>query len=138
MPIYPITPCTHLSRPPRNSGRNTETRQKKWGLQMKGTLPFRPSLNVRQVQDCPIYAGMIEQLDRSIGIVLAKLDEHGLDKNTIICFTSDNGGVSSGMPMPPPTCPSWRQGQTWEGGFVNPSILKLPHIERWLIKFHSS
>ena len=39
---------------------------------------------------------MIEQLDQSIGTVLAKLAEHELEENTIICFTSDNGGVSSG------------------------------------------
>ena len=57
---------------------------------------FDRRLNVRQVQDCPIYAGMIEQLDHSIGIVLDKLDEHVLNENTIVCFTSDNGGVSSG------------------------------------------
>ena len=57
---------------------------------------FDRRLNVRQVQDCPIYAGMIEQLDQSIGIVFSKLSEHSLENNTIICFTSDNGGVSSG------------------------------------------
>ena len=37
---------------------------------------FDRRLNVRQVQDCPIYAA-IEQLDQSIGTVLNKLDEHG-------------------------------------------------------------
>ena len=57
---------------------------------------FDRRLAVRQVQDCPIYAGMIEAMDEAIGIVLRKLDEHGLTDNTIICFTSDNGGVSTG------------------------------------------
>ena len=57
---------------------------------------FDRRLNVRQVQDCPIYAGMIELLDDSIGLVLEKLKEHNLEDRTIICFTSDNGGVSSG------------------------------------------
>ena len=55
-------------------------------IKNKERFLFDRRLNVRQVQDCPIYAGMIEQLDQSIGIVLAKLDEHGLDENTIICF----------------------------------------------------
>ena len=41
---------------------------------------FDRRLNVRQVQDCPIYAGMIEQLDQSIGTVLNKLDEHGFGR----------------------------------------------------------
>ena len=47
---------------------------------------FDRRLNVRQVQDCPIYAGMIELMDDAIGTVLDKLDEHGLDQNTIVCF----------------------------------------------------
>ena len=57
---------------------------------------FDRRLNVRQTQDNPIYAGMMEQLDQSVGIVLKKLDELGMADNTIVCFTSDNGGVSSG------------------------------------------
>ncbi|MDP6115722.1 MAG: sulfatase-like hydrolase/transferase, partial [Planctomycetota bacterium] len=57
---------------------------------------FDRRLPVRQVQDCPIYAGMIEAMDDAVGIVLNKLDELGLADNTIVCFTSDNGGVSSG------------------------------------------
>ena len=35
-------------------------------------------------------------MDDAVGVVLAKLHELGLDENTIIVFTSDNGGVSSG------------------------------------------
>ena len=65
---------------------------------------FDRRLNVRQVQDCPIYAGMIELMDKAIGTVLAKLDEHGLDKHDHL-FTSDNGGVSPGTPLPPQTFP---------------------------------
>ena len=57
---------------------------------------FDRRLNVRQTQDNPVYAGMMEQLDQSVGIVLAKLDELGIADNTVVCFTSDNGGVSSG------------------------------------------
>ena len=87
---------------------------------------FDRRLNVRQVQDCPIYAGMIEQLDQSIGTVLTKLDEHGLDDNTIICFTSDNGGVSSGDAY---TTSTYHYGvakdANGKGAFVNLFILKL-------------
>jgi len=92
---------------------------------------FDRRLNVRQVQDCPIYAGMIEQLDRSIGIVLAKLDEHGLDKNTIICFTSDNGGVSSGDAYATSNLPlRGGKGRQWEGGIREPFYLKAPGISK--------
>ena len=92
---------------------------------------FDRRLNVRQVQDCPIYAGMIEQLDRSIGIVLAKLDQHGLDKNTIICFTSDNGGVSSGDAYATSNLPlRGGKGRQWEGGIREPFYLKAPGISK--------
>ncbi len=57
---------------------------------------FDRRLPVRQVQDNPIYAGMMESLDTAVGIVMAKLKETGLDKNTVVIFTSDNGGVTTG------------------------------------------
>ena len=40
-----------------------------------------------------VYAAMIRSLDRSVGRVLAALEEHGLDENTLVVFTSDNGGA---------------------------------------------
>jgi|GEM_PF-190150 len=41
----------------------------------------------------PVYAGMIEAVDESVGRVVAKIDELGLGENTLIVFTSDNGGL---------------------------------------------
>ena len=90
---------------------------------------FDRRLNVRQVQDCPIYAGMIEQLDQAVGIVLAKLDELGLDDNTIVCFTSDNGGVSSGDAYATSNLPlRGGKGRQWEGGIREPFYIKFPKI----------
>ena len=40
-----------------------------------------------------VYAGMIEALDRSIGKILSALEKNGLTENTLIIFTSDNGGA---------------------------------------------
>ena len=98
-------------------------------IKNKERFLFDRRLNVRQVQDCPIYAGMIEQLDQSIGIVLAKLDEHGLDENTIICFTSDNGGVSSGDAYATSNLPlRGGKGRQWEGGIREPFYIKAPGI----------
>ena len=92
---------------------------------------FDRRLNVRQVQDCPIYAGMIEQLDQSIGTVLNKLDEHGLDDNTIICFTSDNGGVSSGDAYATSNLPlRGGKGRQWEGGIREPFYIKAPGVTK--------
>ena len=88
---------------------------------------FDRRLGVRQVQDCPIYAGMVEKMDDAVGIVLSKLDELGLTENTIVCFTSDNGGVSSGDAFPTSNLPlRGGKGRQWEGGIREPYYIKAP------------
>ena len=85
---------------------------------------FDRRLPVRQVQDCPIYAGMIESMDNAVGIVLDKLDELGLSDNTIVVFTSDNGSLAtrggSNVPL------RGTKGTTWEGGQRVPCIMRWP------------
>jgi arylsulfatase A-like enzyme len=56
-------------------------------------LPNR-TVKIKQYQDNPEYAAMVESVDESLGRVLAKLKELGLSDNTIVIFTSDNGGMS--------------------------------------------
>jgi arylsulfatase A-like enzyme len=100
-------------------------------LRHKERFLFDRRLHVRQVQDCPIYAGMIEQLDESIGTVLAKLAEHQLEENTIICFTSDNGGVSSGDAYATSNLPlRGGKGRQWEGGIREPFYIKAPGVSK--------
>lgn len=78
---------------------------------------FDRRLPVRQVQDNPIYAGMVETMDDAVGIVMAKLRAKNLLENTIICFTSDNGGVSSGDAFATSNLPlRGGKGRQWEGG----------------------
>lgn len=90
---------------------------------------FDRRLSVRQVQDCPIYAGMIESMDDAVGLVLAKLEEHGLLEKTIICFTSDNGGVSSGDAFSTSNLPyRGGKGRQWEGGIREPFYLYAPGV----------
>lgn len=43
------------------------------------------------------YAGMLAAMDEAIGQILAALDEKGLRKNTLIIFSSDNGGPAPGI-----------------------------------------
>ena len=67
----------------------------KAGIKENGFVVDR-TLPVRQTQDNPVYAGLIKQMDDAIGVVLDAVEEMGLDENTLIVFTSDNGGVTSG------------------------------------------
>ncbi|NQT92772.1 MAG: sulfatase, partial [Lentisphaerae bacterium] len=92
---------------------------------------FDRKLPVRQLQDCPIYAGMIEAMDDAVGLVLDTLDQHGLAENTIVCFTSDNGGVSSGDAYSSSMLPlRGGKGRQWEGGIREPLYARFPgHIE---------
>ncbi|MDH6534112.1 DUF4976 domain-containing protein [Parabacteroides sp. 52] len=85
------------------------------------------TLAVRQHQDNPVYAGLIRQMDDAVGLVLNKLEELGLDKNTIIVFTSDNGGVSSGDAYATSNLPlRGGKGRQWEGGFRVPLLMQYP------------
>lgn len=42
-----------------------------------------------------VFASMISRMDRDCGRILDKLEEHGIDKNTLVIFTSDNGGLKN-------------------------------------------
>jgi arylsulfatase A-like enzyme len=77
----------------------------------------------------PVYAGVIETIDDSVGRLLAKLEELKLADNTIVIFTSDNGGlhVPEG-PHPKITHNTpYRAGK----GFVYEGGLRIPLIVRW-------
>ncbi|MGB0767504.1 MAG: sulfatase family protein [Phycisphaeraceae bacterium] len=74
-----------------------------------------------------LYGDVIEEIDWSVGRVIATLKEHGLDDNTIILFATDNGpweafrqyGGSAG-PL------RGAKGQNWEGGQRVPCIIRWP------------
>src|SRR5205085_4208721 len=72
------------------------------------------------------YGDVIMEIDWSVGQVLAALKKHGLDDNTLVIFTSDNGpwlsygehgGSAGGLRE--------GKGTTWEGG------VRVPFIARW-------
>jgi arylsulfatase len=70
-------------------------------------------------------AGM-KQLDDDIGLVLQHLKDQGLDDNTIVLFTTDNGTESFTWPDGGTTPFAQAKGTVMEGGFRVPAILKWP------------
>jgi len=81
----------------------------------------------RIIQSNPVYAAMIYSVDENLGRLFARLNDLGLDKNTIIIFTSDNGGLSTSEGSPTSNFPL-RAGKGWlyEGGIRVPLIIKYP------------
>lgn len=88
-------------------------------------------LPIRQVQDNPIYAGLVEQMDDAVGVVLSGLKELGLDENTIVIFTSDNGGVAAGDSFSTSNLPLRAgKGYQFEGGIREPYFIKVPGLTK--------
>jgi arylsulfatase A-like enzyme len=92
---------------------------------------FDRTMPVRQVQDNPVYAGMMETVDQAVGMVMDKLKESGLADNTVIVFTGDNGGVSSGDAYATSNLPlRGGKGRQWEGGIREPYYIKAPGVAK--------
>ncbi len=73
-----------------------------------------------------VYAGMIRSLDRGVGQVLAALEKHDLDDNTLLMFTSDNGGAGYiGLPDVNSPYRGWKISM-FEGGIHVPFFAKWP------------
>ena len=87
------------------------------------------TLPVRQVQDHPVYAAMVETTDSAVGRVIQAIEESGKSESTIVIFTSDNGGVSSGDAYATSNRPlRGGKGRQWEGGIREPFYIKYPKV----------
>jgi arylsulfatase A-like enzyme len=73
-----------------------------------------------------VYAGMIRSLDRGVGIVLDALKQNGLEENTLVIFSSDNGGAHYiGLPEVNQPFRGWKM-TFFEGGLHSPFFVKWP------------
>jgi len=73
----------------------------------------------------PHLAAQLESIDEGVGMIMDKLEELGLAKNTVLIFTGDNGGednVTSNAPL--------RAGKStlYEGGIREPLLVSLPGV----------
>lgn len=68
-----------------------------------------------------LFRQAISEIDWSVGQILDALKEHGLDNNTLVIFTSDNGpAIGEAAPL------RGRKGSTFEGGMREPTVIRWP------------
>lgn len=71
-----------------------------------------------------IYKSMLERVDQGVGQILGALDKHGLADNTLVIFSSDNGGYkySDNSPL------FHHKSTLWEGGVRVPCLMRWPAV----------
>jgi arylsulfatase A len=108
----------------------TEHRQTPFFLYLAHNLPHIPLARSPEFEGHSaggIYGDVVEELDASTGRILDALQSAGIDRNTLVVFTSDNGpwlpfGSHGGSAGPLRS----GKGTTWEGGVRTPAIFWWP------------
>lgn len=105
----------------------TETFREGEFFPFEGMRPYR--VLRRLIQSDPVYAAMIEILDENIGRLLQAVIDSGEAENTIVIFTSDNGGLATAETSPTCNAPL-AEGKGWmyEGGTREPLVIVWPGV----------
>lgn len=102
--------------------------------------PVTPDKDLAGKSAAGLYGDWIHELDRSVGKILDTLDQLGVAKDTLVIFSSDNGGVKVPSRVDTPQTKALNAGlavngplrggkhNVWEGGF------KVPFLARWPAK----
>ena len=102
-----------------------------WGVHtpLQATREDYDAVGDIQPERLRVYAAMVRALDRSVGRIMDKLEEEGLADNTVIVFTSDNGGAGYiGLPEVNAPYRGWKI-TLFEGGIRVPMFVSWPgHI----------
>ena len=99
-----------------------------WGVHtpLQATREDYEAVGALEPHRLRVYAAMVRSLDRSVGRILDKLEEEGLADNTIIVFSSDNGGAGYlGLPEVNAPYRGWKI-TLFEGGIRVPLFVKWP------------
>ena len=95
--------------------------------------PFTPHPGFKGTSQCGLYGDFVHELDWIVGEVLNTLEETGFAENTLVIFTSDNGGMFNNTGQK-----AWKAGHrlngqllgfkfgAWEGGHRVPFIVRWP------------
>jgi arylsulfatase A-like enzyme len=95
--------------------------------------PFTPAERFVGTSSCGMYGDFVHELDWMVGEIVSTLEEAGISDNTLIIFTSDNGGMFNAGGQE-----AWKMGHrpngkllgfkfgAWEGGHRVPFIVKWP------------
>ena len=105
--------------------------QKRQSMNLGDEFGEEGASKARLNQSHAVYAAMIKTMDEAVGIVIKQLEAQGLMDDTIILFTSDNGGLATAEGSPTSNLPL-RAGKGWayEGGLRVPQIAVIPGVTR--------
>jgi len=94
---------------------------------------YRKEAPGKNGQNNPVYAAMVERMDWSVGRVLAKIKELGLEENTAVVFFSDNGGLSNVYDKQTKKTIVATSNLPYRGGksILNEGGIRVPLIIRW-------